>query len=471
MAYTLSVKKLVPFLFILFTVFACKKESFTTSSNARLTTNVDTLHFDTVFTSLGSTSRLLKVINDNDKGIHVSSVRLAGGAASPFRINVDGVTGPLVNNIDIGANDSAYVFVTVTINPNAANLAFVVRDSIEINYNGNTKWVQLDAYGQNAHFFRNRMIRANETWIADKPYVILGGLVVDTNATLNVAQSCRIYTHADAAIIVNGSLQVQGDKYDSTRVIFTGDRLDDPYRNYPANWPGIVFTAISKNNSFQYAIIKNAYQALVVNEPASSGAKLTLNESVVDNAYDVGILAINSSINARNVLVSNCGKNVVLAKGGTYNFTHCTVAAFSNSYIQHKDPVLLATNYSVQGGSIFTGNLNASFTNCIFWGDAGFVNDEVATSKQGSGTFNLAFNNVLWRVQTTPANVTTSGNVITNQNPSFDSISVADKFYNFRLKDDSPAINKGSNAGVIIDLDGKPRPFGTLPDLGAYQKR
>src|SRR5690242_293285 len=102
------VKNLLLFLpVILF--FACKKESFTSSSSFLLRTSVDTLHFDTVFTSTGSTSQFIKIINDNRKGIHISSIRLAGGASSPFKINVDGIAGPQVNNTEVLANDSVYI--------------------------------------------------------------------------------------------------------------------------------------------------------------------------------------------------------------------------------------------------------------------------------------------------------------------------------------------------------------------------
>src|SRR5690349_5665188 len=113
------VRNLLLPLFILF--FSCNKESFTTSTSALLRTSVDTLHFDTVFTSTGSTSQFIKIINDNNKGIHISSVRLAGGASSPFKINVDGTAGPQVTSTDVLAEDSIYIYVTVSINPSAAN--------------------------------------------------------------------------------------------------------------------------------------------------------------------------------------------------------------------------------------------------------------------------------------------------------------------------------------------------------------
>lgn len=444
--------------------FACNKESFTNNSSVLLKTSVDTLHFDTVFTSTGSTSQFVKIINENNKGVHISSVKLAGGGSSPFKINVDGIAGPQVNNAAVLADDSIYVYVTVSINPTAANLPFIIRDSIEINYNGNKKFVQLDAYGRNAHFFRNRIIKTSEAWNNDLPYVILGGLVVDTNTTLTINKGCQVYSHADAAFIVNGTLQVNGN--DSTRVVFTGDRLDEPYKDFPASYPGLIFTDVSKNNVLNYAIIKNAYQGIVVAEP-SAGTKLTLNETIIDNAYDAGLLGINTSITARNLLVSNCGKNIFLVKGGNYNFTHCTAATFSSSYIQHKDPVLAVTNYLNNSAN----NLNAVFRNCIFWAEAnGIVNDEVMVLKQGSTAFNVTFDQVLWRTQTNPANSTING-AINNQNPIFDTINTGQKIYSFRLRSGSPAIDKGVNAGVNIDLDGKPRPVGTKPDLGAYEKQ
>jgi hypothetical protein len=453
------------FLVVIIAFCACKKESFTNSSSAFLATSADSLHFDTVFTSTGSISQLVKIINNNDKGIRISSVRLAGGTTSPFKINVDGLPGPQVNQVDVNANDSIYVFVTVTINPTAANLPFIVRDSIEISYNGNKKFIQLDAYGRNAHFLRNKKVTGTETWNDNLPYVILGRLTVDTNATLVINQGCEIYMHADAPFIVNGTLQVNGDRYDSTRVVFAGDRLDEPYRDYPASYPGLIFTDVSKNNVLTYTVIKNAFQGIVVSEPAA-GTKLTLNEVIVDNAYDAGILAINTSIMARNLLVSNCGKGIFLVKGGNYSFTHCTVTTFSSNFVQHKEPVLAVTNF-LNG---IQNNLTANFRNCIFWGEAnGLVTDEVVVLKQGNAAFNVTFDQVLWRVQNNPSNITASG-IINNQNPMFDSVNTSQRIFDFRLKSTSPALNKGVNTGLTMDLDGKPRPVG-LPDLGAYERQ
>jgi hypothetical protein len=189
---------------------------------------------------------------------------------------------------------------------------------------------------------------------------------------------------------------------------------------------------------------------------------------VVDNSFDAGIIAVNSSIRARNCLVSNCGKNIFLVKGGDYQFTHCTVASYSNSFILHRDPVLVVSNFLNVNNVPVSANLTALFRNCIFWGDGGIVNDEVIVAKSGSTIFNVNFDYNLWKVQTVPSNID-SAQIINNQDPQFDSISTANKYYNFRLKATSHAINKGTNAGVTVDLDGLSRPVG-LPDLGCFEK-
>ena len=448
-------------------ILSCRKDSFITSPDARVRITVDTLKYDTVFATTGSITQSFKIINENNQKLRVSSVKLMGGNSSAYKINVDGSPGPEAKDLEIEANDSIYVFAQVNIDQNTANLPFIVKDSIQISYNGKNKLVQLEAWGQNAHFFRNKQVLANETWNNDLPYVILGYLYVDTNQTLTINKGCRIYVHADAPIIVDGTLIVNGEKDTADRVYFRGDRLDDPYRDFPASWPGIYFLGSSVNSILNHAVIKNSYQSIGLQDPSTNAnPKLILNECIIDNSYEAGIIAINSSIRARNCLISNCGKNLYLVQGGDYQFTHCTVVSISNSFIQHRDPVLTLSDFA----NSITKPLPATFRNCIFWGENGTVTDEVVVLKNGS-QFNVTFDTDLWKVQTAPQNIT-STDIINNQNPLFDSINTFDNYYDFRLQPISPAVNKGNPAaGVLIDLNGKTRPMpaATKPDLGCFE--
>ena len=448
---------------------SCKKDSFITSADAGLTTSVDSLKYDTVFTSVGSITKSFKISNTNNQKLLLSKIQLMGGTASSFKMNVNGLLSNEVNDIEVAANDSIYIFVTAHINPNVVNLPFIVKDSIQINYNGNSRFVQLEAFGQNANFLRNRIIKGNVTWTNNLPYVILGSLKVDTGATLVINPGCKIYSHADAPFIIDGTLITNGNQ--QGQIIFSGDRLDGEYKDYPASWPGIYFRGSSKNNVLKFTTVKNAYQAVVAEQPSgNANPKITIHQCIVDNAYDAGILAVNSSIQADNSLVSNCGKNISIIYGGNYTFTNCTVAAYS-SYFSHKEPVLSVANFASQNGASFTNDLAAVFRNCIFWGEKGLIADEIIVGKQGTNSFSVTFDRCLYRGTNDPANSILTA-PIKNLDPSFDSIDVSKRYYDFHITINSmaPGINKGVPTSFLKDLDDKIRNNG-LPDLGCYEKQ
>ena len=115
---------------------------------------MDTLSFDTVFTQVGSVTQSFKIFNNNDRKLRLSLIKLSGGIASAFKININGASSVEADNIEINANDSIYIFVQVNVNPSSVTNPFILSDSISIDYNGNKKWVQLQAYGQNAVFLK-----------------------------------------------------------------------------------------------------------------------------------------------------------------------------------------------------------------------------------------------------------------------------------------------------------------------------
>jgi hypothetical protein len=464
-------KFIVSVFFSTIIVCSCKKDSFIISSQAQLGLSADSLTFDTVFTSVGSITKSFKIFNLNNQKLKLSKVKLAGGASSSFKINVDGTAATEVDNIDIAANDSLYVFVQVNIDPHAGTLPFIITDSILINYNGNDQLVKLQAYGQNAVFLNSRRVSGSVTFTKDLPYVILGGLLVDSTATLTIQPGSKIYLHADAPIIVDGTLIASGTKQDN--IVFNGDRLDPDYRDLPASWPGIYFRENSQNNTLQFTAIKNAYQGLIsLGLSTTVKPKLKISQCVLDNIYDAGILGINTSINADNSLISNCGSNILLAYGGDYVFTHCTAASYGNIFTEHKDPVLQVYDFIKQDNQVLSANTKAVFTNCIFWGDGGNVDDEVVAKKQGTAnTFQVTFDHVLYKAKDDPANVTFNAS-IKNQDPLFDTIDLNKSQFDFHFNNhsDSPAIDAGIATPLPKDLDDRPRINGALPDIGCYEK-
>jgi hypothetical protein len=76
-------------------MFSCQKQS-NQNVNARLFLSADTVSFDTVFAVTASVTQQVRLINNNNFGISINSISLAGGSSSPFIINVDGTPGPEV---------------------------------------------------------------------------------------------------------------------------------------------------------------------------------------------------------------------------------------------------------------------------------------------------------------------------------------------------------------------------------------
>lgn len=455
------------FIFTGIVLVSCQKQ--TINGNARLFISADTVSFDTVFTSVGSVTQQIKLINNNNQDIGISTISLMGGSNSPFIINIDGTPGPNTSNINLRANDSLFIFISLLIRPGTDPLPFILRDSIQIAYNGTEQFIQLNAWGQNAHFLKNQKISSDASWPNDLPYVILGGLFIDSNASLTIQKGVHIYMHADAMINVDGTLKVMGDTASADRVYFNGDRLDLPYANYPGSWPGIYFTKNSKDNVLNYAILQNGYHTLVVEDASSDlNPKLSLYQCEINNSYAEGVLGIQSSITAVNCLISNCGQNIVLGAGGLYNFEYCTAASYSTNLLAHQLPVLTVSNAGTNGNQVITGDLQATFTNCIFWGSES-ISDEALVSKQGNTVFKVLFDHSILKQMNYPANIDSNA-LFLNADPQFIATGDLGNTFNFHVQAGSPALDRGFSLGILVDLDGYPRPANST-DLGCYERQ
>lgn len=448
-------------------VFSCKKESFIQGPDAMISFSADTLFFDTVFTSVGSVTDVFKIINPNDQKLKLSSIRLAGGGTSPFKLNINGRPGYESTDEVMNANDSLYIFVQVYVQPDDRTQPFILEDSIEVKYNGRSRWVQLRAYGQNAFFLKNKTIKADTTWNNILPIVISGFLKVDTGISLRIEKGTSVYVHATAPVIVDGTLHAEGEV--SAPVTFAGDRRDADYKDLPASWPGIYFTASSRNNYLKSTIVKNAYQGIIAEQMADNGnPKVTISQSRIENIYDAGILALNSSLRVDNSLIANCGSNISLLLGGDYDFVNCTVASYGSFFINHKAPVLQAVDYYKISDVVYTADMNLNIINCILWGDNGNVDNELFLDKRGSGTFNVSIDHSIYKAKDAVPLVQFT-NCHLNTPPLFDSINTSKNYYDFRISDpQSPAIKNGKPVPFLYDLEGKLRQ--NPPDIGCYEQ-
>lgn len=498
--YFKMLKRIILNLLVILSLTACKREFFGESGPGELQFSTDTIIFDTVFTSVGSTTHTLKVYNRNNNSVTINSIDLANiNSEGVYRINVDGTSGTHAENIKIAAYDSIYIFVEATINPVVgSNLPYLVIDSLLFVTNGKTQNVDLVAYGQNANFYtphdnffmsgtdtvnyKYHSITENTTWNNTLPHVIYGYVIVEKNEfgekpTLTIEPGCQIYFHKNSGIIVGnplladngGTLLVgnpNGNPEPENPVIFQGDRLDSWYEDLAGQWDRIWFTPGSVNNKINNAIIRNGTVGLHADTIGNNNPTLTVKNTIIENMSDIGIFAQGSHVVGENNVISDCGRYaMVLNIGGTYDFKHSTFANYWSFSSRNTPSILLKNFYEDANGNIQLRDLQqASFTNCII---SGSLPGEIELQENTTATFNYSFNNCLLKLHPDSSLASLNeNNSIKIQNS--DSLFVDIQEDNYQLHQLSPAIDSGVDAGISLDILGNTR--NGLPDLGAYEK-
>lgn len=476
-------RSIYSFLFILFslTILSCQKEDYAMDGDVKLHFSADTLSFDTIFTSVGSATKWLKVKNQGPQAVNLSNIALAGRDHSPFRLNINGVNHYQAQDVTIYSGDSIFIFVEVTIDPTGQNHPMVVQDSIVFQMNGRTQDVDLRAFGQDFHLYNGQTINT-QRWLNDKPYLIYNSIVVDSLETLTIDPGSRIYFRKGASLFVKGTLNVQGTLKDP--VTFSGDRLDKDYENIPGQWGawtvlddqskymygGLHFLKGSKDNVIDHAVIKNANKGIQVDSMGfSANPVLLLSNSRIENMTINCLDARTTHLKAINSIFANSGSyTVALLFGGEYDFYHCTIANYYNSRFSiRKEPTLIVNNFYTYQGKQYTYDLTkANFANCIIYGS---MDNEITLAQIEGKQFNYRFQNCLLKTNSPdfPKDLTFGGSIF-NKDPLFTDGSKND----YSLQSASPARHAGDKeiaAQFPNDMNTHSRMEDEGPDLGALE--
>jgi len=471
--------------------FGCYKTDYYTGNDVNLRFSTDTLVFDTVFTTIGSATRILKIFNDLDRPIELSSVYLDKKELSKFKLNIDGLSSNEATYIEIGPKDSIYVFGEVTIDPDEpiSVSPFVIEDQIVFEVNGNIHKVVLEAWGQNANYLPGKFGKGKaylttcdlgvQNWDDDKPYVIYGTLLVDS-CTIHIPEGTKVYIHGGYAksdsgqeyndgqiyFLKHGKLNIEGSF--ENPVVFQTDRLEHKYDDISGLWSGLYFLDGSSGNTINHAILKNANIGLYLD----SLVDLKMSYTKILHNISAGIYARHASLEAYNCLIADSGGyGLYLRYGGNYSLDYCTVANYNN-----QNEALYMGNYNCLDylcTEFVLNPINANFNNCIFYGnDEDELFFEDASSGDNNEFFNYQFRNCLVTVDELLDSDPFRGffdhceNCINGAGE--ESLFLDIDNYNFHLDTLSIAIDKALILpGIDDDLDGIKRD--NLPDIGCFE--
>lgn len=460
----------------MFLASSCMKdESFSDEPGMLLSFSADTVSFDTVFTSIGSATQELIVYNDNDKGVRLTSVRLASGGNSGFRVNVDGLYGTQFADVEIGHEDSIFVFVEVTVNPQKSDSPVLISDSLLFTLPGGvTQRIILEAYGQDVIVMRGEHFRNDTVLSSKRPYLIYDSLVVDSNTTLSIEPGATLYFHDKAGLDVHGTLKAKGTL--EKPITFRGDRLDKllwylPYDQVDALWNGIHIFGGSTDNELEFCDIHSGCFGIRVDGTADSQS-LTLMNSVVHNVAGHGLDLNYCAAMVGNSQITNSMGNCVNVTGGVVNFCFSTIAQFYPwSECGH---ALYFTN--IKNDTIYPLH-ELAFRNCIV---TGYEDDEIFGTRveNNDADFNYFFANSLVLTDSNAVDMERFVDCVFESDTAFSKkhnfrrLTIPNKDYSCDFRLDS--ISKARGIGEYIsdqyalDRNGIARP-NEHPDAGCYQ--
>jgi len=485
-------------LVVLLAFSACRKDDkINTDGNVTLEFSRDTVIFDTVFTTVGTATQLLKVYNRDNQAVEVSSIYLGEGAQSSYRINVDGEPGLAFSDILIPGEDSIFIFMEVTIDPNGGFNPLIEEDSIVFVTNGNEQHVDLVAWGQDAQFFYptssipglppltcldgdcfNGEAPVTISWTNDRPVVIYGYLIIDEFDKLTIEAGTQIYLHEGSGIWVWEGAQLTVNGTASAPVVFQHDRPEMDYEDIPGQWDLIRINEgpAGMDNILNHVIIKNSIigieaKPLVLDtadldKPISEN-KLILNNCIIQQNTAFSLLARKYRVEATNCLFANAGQHTVgISGGGAYDFTHCTMANYWIWSNRTEPSFFMSDLYRDEAGGARQATIESfRARNCIMYGNA--FEDFLVEFSELQPTTDILFSHCMVRID----EMDISDNSIYQD--MFSNVSGGPGFVypsqnDFHLEAGASAIDQG-DSGVVIGEDLEETPRDSQPDLGCYE--
>jgi len=453
---------------VLLILSSCTEKKFVSDNIALLEFSLDTVYFDTVFTTVGSATKELRVVNPNKSWVKIDRISTSDPDNSSFRLNIDGAPGNSREDLEIAPGDSMYIFIDADIDPNLQDNPIAVLDSILFSYHNREQNLNLLAWGQDINLISGSEI-STETWSGSKPYVIYNSVLVDTGEVLTIEEGVKVLFHRGATMFVKGTLMVNGSL--ESPVLFSSDRYETLYNDIPGQWGGLYFINGSQANEINYAVIRNAVSAIHAGNVKTDDPvpDLRISNSMILHNTVSGISSLGASIEALNCIISHCGYySLFLVMGGSYNFLHCTIENYWD-YSIRTDPGVILSDYFEFEEVLYTNPLEASFSNSVI---SGSLLNEVGKYPEEEVNLNCSFRNCLLKIEEDASMWSTfdfSTNIL-----NLDPLYIGKSSYDFRPDTLSPLIDSADPAmSLALDRDIRtyPRFTDNGPDIGAYERQ
>ncbi len=501
-------------------------------NNEQLRFSTDTIHLDTLFTKVRSSTKRFSIINTSDDDIVIPKIALGRGVNSFYTLNINGLpgadapnipsSGKIFENIEVLAKDSIFGFVQTTLDydlvKNDLNDKGEYNDQIIFQSPNGNQSVELFTKINDADFIFNDIDAANARPIREietkrrnnkgeliklkayeltdteltvnnsKALLIAGYAIVPSGKTMRINAGSRIHfmeieqgetnLNEKAGLIIEdgarleilGAISTDLETPEKDLVIIEGSRIDEDFDILPGQWD-FIWIQKGATASISNCIIKNAITPLFV-EGNGNISTPPNNQLTLNNVqiYNAQTAGIQATATSIDAF------NVVIDQCGnnSLNIEEGGIYNFSHSTIANYfnlgiSGVAVGLNNTKRAESdIESSNLNISFTNCIIDGPSA---SEIRLTNSNQADFTLFFENCLIKTRNNSFEPLLD---ISNNSIYSNCIFNEDpKFRNTNLNqlfidNESAANGKAKIIGNGNDILGKSRNT-TAPDIGAYE--
>ncbi len=372
----MKLKFLLPLLTLL--AAACSDyESFSDNPGFRLEFSQDTIAFDTLISTIPSSTKTLYAFNNNGNGMRITTIQLEGGAKSLFRVNVDGryLADGIWHNFEVLKHDSLVIRIEMTPPEVGTTEPLYFQDKLHfLLENGAQQTVVLSGGSIDAYIQRGGLIIDEDmSLLTDKAYVIYDSLVVNPGVTLTLTEGTRLMFHDKAALHVYGRLLVEGTL--EKPVVLRGDRMDHMfdyllYDNTPSRWEGVIIHHGSFGNVLTYCDLHSSLFGIICEDteevkPDETNPSVTLDCCILHNIGGDGLQFNNCVSKVTNTQISNTLGHTVNLNGGIHEFVYCTLAQFYPFVANRGDGLHLVSSAD---GDEYGLLRRAHFINCVITG-------------------------------------------------------------------------------------------------------
>lgn len=453
----------------------------------------DTLWLDTLPSEYLSSTYDLRIYNPSkNQTMNLRRIRLVGGKARGYMLNVDGRSGSEHTNVSIGAWDSVFVFVRAFLPEGTTNDPEPVIDSLEITDEaGQVSYLPIIAVRQNVTHVETLRITSDTQLNDARPLLVRDSIVVEQGARLRLVSPARLWMGAGADIRIYGRLEIEGTA--ATPVQISAIRRDllvprVPYTRVPGQWGGIFF-GTEGTASLKHMHLTNGKWGLYFspNHTATTSPAALIDHCYISNVSGIGLSAGLGQFVIRDSELSNTLSATLHLSGGQYELHRSSIINFYAWPGVRSAAALVYTNRSPVDGSASASSL-LTVDHCVLDGaQSVYTYTQSGKARERGGELTLSLLNPSGTVVRVTQSYMRSINYADSLGVQFsavrptaadlpaktyravglDSLARRDYRYDYRPLQSASFVHSGSSGAAHTDLNGHPR--NSPMTLGAYE--